>query len=110
VISLTNCYRQSDFGDPIVALKSYVLSPFADESRMDSIVDQCLRRETTWRDSAVTSQNYLRRHLIVLIPDAESAINSSAFSRPSMPLSNLVCLATSWRETSCNARQFRIGR
>ncbi|MEX0977641.1 MAG: pyridoxal-dependent decarboxylase, partial [Pirellulales bacterium] len=37
-ISLTNCYRQSDFGDPIVALKSYVLSPFSDENRMDSIV------------------------------------------------------------------------
>jgi glutamate/tyrosine decarboxylase-like PLP-dependent enzyme len=37
-ISLTNCYRQTDFGDPIVALKSYVLSPFADENRMQSIV------------------------------------------------------------------------
>jgi glutamate/tyrosine decarboxylase-like PLP-dependent enzyme len=37
-ISLTNCYRQTDFGDPIVALKSYVLSPFADENRMRSIV------------------------------------------------------------------------
>ena len=33
-ISLTNCYRQTEFGDPIVALKSYVLSPFADEHRM----------------------------------------------------------------------------
>lgn len=37
-ISLTNCYRQTDFGDPIVALKSYVLSPFADEHQMQSIV------------------------------------------------------------------------
>jgi len=37
-ISLTNCYRQNDFGDPIVALKSYVLSPFADEHQMQSIV------------------------------------------------------------------------
>ncbi len=37
-ISLTNCYRQTDFGDPIVALKSYVLSPFSDENRMQSIV------------------------------------------------------------------------
>jgi hypothetical protein len=42
VISLTNCYRESDFGDPIVALKSYVLSPFSDESRMESIVDHVL--------------------------------------------------------------------
>lgn len=39
VISLTNCYRQTDFGDPIVALKSYVLSPFADERRMQAIVE-----------------------------------------------------------------------
>jgi hypothetical protein len=41
-ISLTNCYRQSDFGDPIVALKSYVLSPFSDENRMESIVRHVL--------------------------------------------------------------------
>jgi len=38
-LSLTNCYRHSDFGDPIVALKSYVLSPFSDEHRMRSIVE-----------------------------------------------------------------------
>ncbi len=43
VLSLTNCYRQNDFGDPIVALKSYVLSPFTDESRMQSIVDHVLK-------------------------------------------------------------------
>ena len=41
-ISLTNCYRQTDFGDPIVALKSYVLSPFADEHRMRSVVGHVL--------------------------------------------------------------------
>ena len=42
VISLTANYRQTDFGTPIVALKSYVLSPFADESRMQSIIDHVL--------------------------------------------------------------------
>lgn len=41
-LSLTDCYRQSSFGDPIVALKSYVLSPFADESRMASVVKHVL--------------------------------------------------------------------
>ncbi len=41
-ISLTNCYRHTDFGDPIVALKSYVLSPFSDENRMHSIVKHVL--------------------------------------------------------------------
>ncbi|MBM4076378.1 MAG: aspartate aminotransferase family protein, partial [Planctomycetes bacterium] len=31
VISLTDCYRESDYGEPMVALKSYILSPFAEE-------------------------------------------------------------------------------
>jgi glutamate/tyrosine decarboxylase-like PLP-dependent enzyme len=42
VLSLTNSYRQNDFGDPILALKSYVLSPFTDEDRMASIVRHVL--------------------------------------------------------------------
>ena len=41
-ISLTECYRQTDYGEPIVALKSYVISPFSDESRMNSIIDHVL--------------------------------------------------------------------
>jgi L-2,4-diaminobutyrate decarboxylase len=55
-ISLTNCYRHSDFGDPIVALKSYVLSPFSDEKRMQSIVAHVLAaREAV--DRAGKSEN-----------------------------------------------------
>lgn len=38
VISMTDCYRQTDYGAPIAALKSYVLSPFTDEERMLSIL------------------------------------------------------------------------
>jgi len=50
-ISLTNCYRQTDFDDPIVALKSYVLSPFADETRMRSVVSHVLEaRQVVDRD------------------------------------------------------------
>ncbi|MBX7074997.1 MAG: hypothetical protein K1X71_17785 [Pirellulales bacterium] len=41
-ISLTECYRESDYGEPITALKSYVLSPFAEETQMRSIVDSVL--------------------------------------------------------------------
>jgi hypothetical protein len=41
-LSLTDCYRRTDYGEPIVALKSYVLSPFADENRMQSIVKHVL--------------------------------------------------------------------
>ena len=43
VISLTSCYRQTDYGQPIVALKSYVLSPFSDPSRMESVLAHVLR-------------------------------------------------------------------
>jgi glutamate/tyrosine decarboxylase-like PLP-dependent enzyme len=43
VLSMTDCYRPSDFGTPIVALKSYVLSPFTDEDRMHSIIDAVLK-------------------------------------------------------------------
>lgn len=42
-LSLTDSYRQTDYGEPIVALKSYVLSPFADEDRMKSIIRHVLQ-------------------------------------------------------------------
>jgi L-2,4-diaminobutyrate decarboxylase len=42
-LSLTECYRQTAYGEPIVALKSYVLSPFSDESQMDSIIQHVLK-------------------------------------------------------------------
>ncbi len=35
VISLTDCYRETDYGEPIVALKSYILSPFSDDQHVD---------------------------------------------------------------------------
>lgn len=41
-IGFTDQYRTSDDGEPIVALKSYVLSPFVDESQMHSIIDRVL--------------------------------------------------------------------
>jgi L-2,4-diaminobutyrate decarboxylase len=41
-IGFTENYRQSDYGEPIVALKSYVLSPYVDENRMQSIVTHVL--------------------------------------------------------------------
>lgn len=41
-IGFTGCYRRTVDGEPINALKSYVLSPFADESRMHSIVEHLL--------------------------------------------------------------------
>jgi glutamate/tyrosine decarboxylase-like PLP-dependent enzyme len=56
-ISLTNCYRTNDFGDPIVALKSYVLSPFSDENRMESIVKHVLAARDAEDEAAVSRRS-----------------------------------------------------
>jgi L-2,4-diaminobutyrate decarboxylase len=45
-IGFTDNYRQSDFGVPMVALKSYVLSPFAEADRMRDIIDHVLAART----------------------------------------------------------------
>lgn len=41
-IGFTDLGRMADSGEPIVALKSYVLSPFVDKSRMHTIVERVL--------------------------------------------------------------------
>jgi len=41
-IGFTDNYRTSDSGEPICALKSYVLSPFADEEQMHVVVQHVL--------------------------------------------------------------------
>ncbi len=42
VISLTDCYRQSSYGEPITALKSFILSPFTDEVHVQAVVEKVL--------------------------------------------------------------------
>ncbi len=42
VISLTECYRHTPYGLPIVALKSYILSPFVDEANVALLVRKVL--------------------------------------------------------------------
>jgi L-2,4-diaminobutyrate decarboxylase len=42
LLSMTDCYRHTDYGEPIVALKSYILSPFVDEEHVRLIVDSVL--------------------------------------------------------------------
>jgi hypothetical protein len=37
-IGFTDQYRTSDYGEPISALKSYVLSPFAEPDQMQSVI------------------------------------------------------------------------
>lgn len=42
VISPTECYRQTGYGEPVVALKSFILSPFADEENVEAVVEKVL--------------------------------------------------------------------
>jgi L-2,4-diaminobutyrate decarboxylase len=46
VISLTDCYRDSDYGEPINALKSYILSPFSEPHHVQSVL------ESVWKARA----------------------------------------------------------
>ncbi len=39
---MTDCYRHTEYGEPIVALKSYIVSPFSDEEHVRLIVDSVL--------------------------------------------------------------------
>ena len=42
VISTTDCYRHTTYGESIVALKSYILSPFVDETDVETVVAKVL--------------------------------------------------------------------
>jgi L-2,4-diaminobutyrate decarboxylase len=50
MISLTECYRHTRYGEPIVALKSYILSPFVDEEHVEAVVQKVLeaRERIEW--------------------------------------------------------------
>ena len=39
---MTNCYRKTDYGEPIVGLKSFILSPFVDEPQIRQLVQSIL--------------------------------------------------------------------
>jgi hypothetical protein len=39
VLSMTDRFRESDYGAPIVALKSYIMSPFSDTQYVQAVVD-----------------------------------------------------------------------
>ena len=39
VLSLTDCYRLSEYGEPINALKSYIHSPYSDEDHVTAVLD-----------------------------------------------------------------------
>ncbi|MCX7399556.1 MAG: pyridoxal-dependent decarboxylase [Planctomycetales bacterium] len=43
VISMTDRFRETDYGQPVVALKSYIMSPFSDEHYVQAVVDSVER-------------------------------------------------------------------
>ncbi len=42
VLSLTDCYRRTSYGEPVVGLKSFILSPFVDEGHVEEVVRKVL--------------------------------------------------------------------
>ena len=42
VILMTDCYRYTTYGEPIVALKSFILSPFIDTRSVENVVSKVL--------------------------------------------------------------------
>jgi L-2,4-diaminobutyrate decarboxylase len=52
VISLTDCYRETTYGEPIVALKSYILSPFCEEQYIEAVL------ESVWKARGVLAEEF----------------------------------------------------
>lgn len=42
MLSLTDCYRRTAYGAPVVGLKSFILSPFVDEGHVEAVVRKVL--------------------------------------------------------------------
>lgn len=47
VLSLTECYRLTEYGEPVVALKSFILSPFVDKEHIEIVVRNILEARET---------------------------------------------------------------
>ena len=47
VVSSTDCYRRTRYQEPIFALKSYIQSPFVDESDIEVVVAKVLEARET---------------------------------------------------------------
>ncbi len=43
VLSMTDRFRETDYGQPVVALKSYIMSPFSDQQYVQAVIDSVER-------------------------------------------------------------------
>lgn len=89
VISLTDCYRHSDAGEPVVALKSYVLSPFADECQVDAVMEALAAareqlKQSSQRDSRASTNPTAPAVSIASAPQSTGA-SSPAPATPRVP-------------------------
>jgi len=46
VLSMTDRFRETDYGQPVVALKSYIMSPFSDQQYIQAVIDSIERART----------------------------------------------------------------
>ena len=51
-VSMTDCYRETDYGEPVVGLKSFILSPFIDERDVEQLVRDVLDARRAIRDES----------------------------------------------------------
>ena len=49
VLSSADCYRQTTYNEPIVALKSFIMSPFVDEADVEIVVSKVIEARTKVR-------------------------------------------------------------
>jgi glutamate/tyrosine decarboxylase-like PLP-dependent enzyme len=49
-LSMTDCYRETDYGEPVAALKSYIMSPFSEERFVEYVL------ESLWKARAQVAQ------------------------------------------------------
>ncbi len=62
LLSLTDCYRHTTYGEPVVAMKSYIMSPFVDEESVEIIVDKVLEARERLRKEAAADKNQKMLH------------------------------------------------
>lgn len=43
VLSMTDRFRETDYGQPVVAIKSYIMSPFSDQQYVQAVIDSIER-------------------------------------------------------------------
>ncbi|HRA89964.1 MAG TPA: pyridoxal-dependent decarboxylase [Planctomycetaceae bacterium] len=53
VLSMTDRFRETDYGQPVVALKSYIMSPFSDQQYVQAVVDSIERARRQLANSAL---------------------------------------------------------